>query len=77
MFNMLNNRFRERKNSPMVCKILSRMSAIRRSFALVLQARSYLLERVGLRNRGFQPVGLRIALPIVRPVFSRICGGKD
>jgi hypothetical protein len=77
MFNMLNTWFGEGKNSPMVCKFLSKMSAIRHSFAPVLQQRSYLLERVGLRNRGFQPVGLRIAFPIVRPVFSRIHDGKD
>ena len=77
MFNMLNTWFEKGKNSPMVCKILSRMSAFRHSFALVLPPHSYLLERVGLRNREFQPVGLRIAFPIRRPVFSRICGGKD
>jgi hypothetical protein len=77
MFNMLNSWVEEGKNSPMVCKILSRMSAFRHSLAPALPPCSYLLERVGLKNRGFQPVGLRIAFPIVRPVFSRICGGKD
>jgi len=77
MFNRVNSRIGKGKNSPMVCKILSKFSAIRHSLALALPPRLYLLERVGLRNRGFQPVGLRIAFPIVRPVFSRICGGKD
>jgi len=77
MFNMLNTWFEKGKNSPMVCKFLSKMSAIRHSFALVLQPRSYLLERLELRSREFQPVGLRIAFPIGRPVFSRIHGGKD
>jgi hypothetical protein len=77
MFNMLNTWFEKGKNSPMVCKFLSKMSAIRHSFALVLPPRSYLLERVDLRNRGFQPVGLRIAFPIRPPVFRRIHGGKD
>jgi hypothetical protein len=77
MFNILNTWFEKGKNSPMVCKFLSKMSAIRHSVALVLQPRSYLLERLDVRNRGFQPVGLRIAFPDRRPVFSRIHGGKD
>jgi hypothetical protein len=77
MFNMLNSRTGTGKNSPMVCKILSKMSAIRHSFALVLPRCSYLLERMGLRNRGFQPVGLRIAFSIGRPAFLGIRSGKD
>jgi hypothetical protein len=77
MFNMLNSRIGRGKNSPMVCKILSRMSAFRHGVALVLQGCSYLLERMGLRRRGFQPVGLRIAFSMGRPAFFRIRKGKD
>jgi hypothetical protein len=77
MFNMLNSWAGSGKNSPMVCKILSRMSGFRDSFALVLRRRSYVLERMSLRNRVFQPVGLRIAFFIGRPVFHRIRSGKD
>ena len=77
MFNMPNSLVGRGKKSPMVCKILSKMSAIRHSFALVLRQRSYLLERMSLRNRGFQPVGLRIAFSIGRPAFLGIRSGKD
>jgi len=77
MFNMLNIRMASGKNSPMVCKILSRMSAIRHGFELVLRRCSYLLERMGLRNRVFQPVGLRIAFSMARQAFLEIRGGKD
>jgi hypothetical protein len=77
MFNMLNSRMERGKNSPMVCKILSRMSAIRHGFELVLLRRSYLLEKMGLRNCVFQPVGLRIAFSMARPAFLGIRSGKD
>jgi len=77
MFNMLNSRIVTGKNSPMVCKILSKMSAIRHSFALVLRRCSYLLERMGFRNGGFQSVGLRIAFSNGRPAFLGIRSGKD
>ncbi len=77
MFHMLNIRIREGKKSPMVCKFLAAVSAFRHGLLLLSQRPSYLLERMGLRNCGFLPVGLRIAFSICRPVFSRIRNGKD
>jgi hypothetical protein len=74
---MLNSRMERGKNSPVVCKILSKMSAIRHGFAPALPRRSYLLEGMGLRNLGFLPVGLRIAFFIGRPAFLGIRSGKD
>jgi len=77
MFNMLNSWIERGKNSPMVCKFLDSVSGFSHKFDRLFGGIPYLLERVGLRNGGFQPVGLRIALPIGRPAFIRMRSGKD
>ncbi len=77
MFNMLNTWIQMGKNSPMVCKFLSRMSAFPHGLLLLRPRPFYLLERMGLRNCVFPPVGLRIAFSISRLALSRICSGKD
>ncbi len=77
MFNMLNKRTEKGKNSPMVCKFISGMSAFPDGLVLLLQGPGYLLERMGFRNHAFPPVGLRIAFPMCQPAFARIRGGKD
>jgi hypothetical protein len=50
MFNMLNEWISEGKKSPMVCKILSRMSTFAHSLYFPLPAFSYLLEGRDFRN---------------------------
>jgi hypothetical protein len=77
MFNRLNTRIAEGKNSPMVCKFLDSLSANSHSLLMLLRRACYLFEGMDLRKCAFEPVGLRIAFPIGRPVFSRIHGGKD
>ncbi len=77
MFNMLNRWIRKGKNSPMVCKFLDAVSAFPHCLLLDLPRPSYLLERMGLRNRAILPVGLRIAFSISRPDSVRIQSGKD
>jgi hypothetical protein len=38
---------------------------------------SYLLERMGLKNRRFDPIGLSIALAKGLPVLIRLSTGKE
>jgi hypothetical protein len=77
MFNILNRWIREGKNSPMVCKFLDSVSAFFHGIRGRHGRLFYLLERIGLRNSMFLPVGLRIAFLIERPAFVRIRRGKD
>ena len=63
MFNMLNRRSDLGKNSPLVCKFLATLTVFPHSLFLDRRGPLYLLERMGLRNRPVQPIGLRIALP--------------
>jgi len=77
MFNMLNRWIQEGKNSPMEGKFLDSMSAFFHRIHGLYGRLSYLLERMDLRSRGFQLVGIRIAFPIGRPAFIRVRYGKD
>ncbi len=77
MFNMLNSWIGRGKNSPRMCKFIDFVSGFSHRFDRLYGGISYLLERVDLRNGGFQPVGLRIAFRIGRPAFIRIRSGKD
>ena len=75
MFNALNKKIWEGKNSPMVRKFLHSLSAFSHG---ILDARlSYLLERMVLRDCASQPVGLQIALLVRRQAPVRIRTGKD
>jgi hypothetical protein len=77
MFNMLNSWVGKGKNSPRVCKFIDSLSAFWHGIQRFRESLSYLLEQMGLRNRAFQPVGLRIAFSIARPTFLGIRSGKD
>ena len=77
MFNMLNTRIEKGKNPPMVCKFLDSLSPFSHGIRGLRESPFYLLERMGLRNRVFQPVGLRIAFSMARPAFLGIRSGKD
>jgi hypothetical protein len=77
MFNMLNKGMGKGKNSPRVCKFLDSLSVFSHGIQRFHGSLCYLLERMGFRNRGFQPVGLRIAFFIGRLAFLGIRSGKD
>jgi hypothetical protein len=77
MFNILNKEPGKGKNSPRVCKFLDSLSPFSHGIRRLRESLSYVLERMGFRNRGFQPVGLRIAFSIGRPAFLGIRSGKD
>jgi hypothetical protein len=64
MFNMLNTLPETGKQPPMVCKILDSLSVFFRGILLPSERPFYLLERMGLRNHGFQAFGLRIAFTV-------------
>jgi len=75
MFNMLNNRFLEGKNSPMVCKFLDSLSAFFHEILRCRRSAFYLFERMDFRDGQFPRFGFRIALPIYQP--GLIQNGKD
>ena len=77
MFGILNRWILDGKNSPLVCKFLSRMCVLAHIPFQSPGRPLYLLESKGLRNSDSGPVGLRIAFPIRRPAFVRVCRGKD
>jgi hypothetical protein len=70
MFSILNRWILEGKNSPLVCKFLSRMCALAHTLFQSPGRPLYLLESKGFRNFDPRPVGLRIAFPIGRPAFA-------
>jgi hypothetical protein len=61
----------------MVCKFLDSVSAFFHGIPGLKKRPSYLVERIGLTNDGFEPVGLRIAFAMWQPVLIRIRSGKD
>jgi len=61
----------------MVCKFLDSMSAFFHGIPGAKESSSYLLEGMGLKNRGVAPVGLRIASATWQPILIRIRAGKD
>jgi hypothetical protein len=77
MFRILNIWILDGKNSPLVCKFLSRMCALAHNLLQSPGRPLYLLESKGLRNSDSGRVGLRIAFPIRRPGFVRISRRKD
>ena len=62
MFNILNTRATMRNYPPMVCKFLDNMTAFFHARMGAAQRCSYLLERLGFRNRTIKAIGLPIAL---------------
>jgi hypothetical protein len=70
MFNILNTMILKGKKSPMVCKILSTMSARARSLYSPFPEVRYLLEGMGFRNQEIRMVGLPIAFSIWRPALA-------
>jgi hypothetical protein len=77
MFNILNKGIREGRNSPMVCKFLDSVSDFFHEVPGLKEGPSYLVERMGLKSGGLEPVGLRIAFAMWQPVLIRIRSGKD
>jgi hypothetical protein len=77
MFNMLNSSIRKGKNSPLVCKFADSVSAFFHGIDGLCGSRSYLLERMDLRDCLFPYFGFRIALPMGQPALLRFRGGKD
>ena len=77
MFNMLNTLPGRGKNSPMVCKFLSRMSSLPHSPFPAGEKPFYLLEGMDFKKSVFSAVGLRIAFFKCQPAFARTCSGKD
>ena len=77
MFNILNKKIWEGKNSPMVRKILHSLSAFSHGTLDALARLSYLLEPMDLRDCASLPVGLRIAFLVHRPACVRIRTRKD
>lgn len=73
MFNMLNALIFSGMKTPMVGKILVRMAVVPHGAFPGFLGACYLLERMRLRDAGFQPVGLRIAFHLVcQPAFARM-----
>jgi hypothetical protein len=63
MFSLLNTPPLLRNYPPQVCKFLDNMTAFFRARLAAARRRSYLLERLGFRNRIVAAIGLPIALP--------------
>ena len=76
MFNILNTPPRQRKYSPLVCKFLDIVTGIFRVCLIAKRRCSYLSELLGFRNTAGATIGLPIALPSVRPAFTRFRLGK-
>ena len=64
MFNMLNKATSLRNYPPMVCKFLDNMTAFPHARLRAAPHYSYLLERLGFKNRMVAAIGLPIALPL-------------
>jgi hypothetical protein len=71
MFNILNILPRLRKYSPLVCKFLDIVTGIFHVGLVATRRCSYLSELLGFRNTAGAAIGLAIALPSVRPAFTR------
>jgi hypothetical protein len=71
MFNMLNMLRRLRKYSPLVCKFLDLVTGILHVCLVATRRCSYLSELLGFRDTAGAAIGLPIALPSVRPAFTR------
>jgi hypothetical protein len=76
VFNILNSGTNSRKFSPWMCKFLATVSHFPRHPLALFQALLYLLESMRLRIGVLEPIGLRIATSLRRPVSAYICKGK-
>jgi hypothetical protein len=75
MFSLLNIAANLRKYSPLVCKFLDIVTGISHARLAAPRRRSYLVERLSLRNYAFAAIGLPIALR-TRPALIYFREGK-
>jgi hypothetical protein len=64
VFNILNTMAILRNYKPMVCKFLDNMTAFFHVRLAAARRCSYVLERLGFRNRSAAAIGLPIAIPL-------------